>query len=118
LSKDDAIIFGMGFATNSTTIPALIGKGGLILSDNLNHASLVIGCRCSGATVRVFKHNDMKDLERRLRQAMKEGQPGPSHKPWQKILIIVEGLYSMEGDIASLKEIINLKKKIQGSFVC
>jgi len=72
---------------------------------------LVIGCRCSGATVRVFKHNDMKELEHQLHRAVKEGQPGLHHKPWQKILIIIEGLYSMEGDIASLKEIINLKKK-------
>jgi serine palmitoyltransferase len=111
LSKEDAIIFGMGFATNSTAIPAIIGKGGLIISDSLNHASLVIGCRCSGATVRVFKHNDMKDLEHMLRIAVKDGQGGPHYRPWQKILIIVEGLYSMEGDIASLKEIVNLKKK-------
>jgi serine palmitoyltransferase len=68
----------------------------------------VIGCRSSGATVRVFKHNDVKDLEKCLYQAVKDGQMG---KPWQKILIIIEGLYSMEGDIASLKEIIELKKK-------
>ena len=49
--------FGMGFATNSTNIPTLVGKGDLIVSDELNHASLVLGARLSGAKIKVFKHN-------------------------------------------------------------
>ena len=49
--------YAMGFATNSMNIPALIGKGGLILSDSMNHASLVLGARLSGATIKTFKHN-------------------------------------------------------------
>lgn len=57
LSVESAICFGMGFATNSTNIPSLGGKGCLILSDELNHASLVLGCRLSGSVIKVFKHN-------------------------------------------------------------
>lgn len=51
------VVFGMGFATNSTNIQCIAQKGTLILSDELNHASLILGCRLSGATIRVFKHN-------------------------------------------------------------
>mmetsp|Transcript_53369 Transcript_53369/g.141457 ORF Transcript_53369/g.141457 Transcript_53369/m.141457 type:complete len:134 (-) Transcript_53369:1467-1868(-) len=58
VGKPDAIVFGMGFATNSTTIPCLVGKGALIISDELNHASIVIGARSSGSKIKVFKHND------------------------------------------------------------
>jgi len=57
VGKEDAIVFGMGYATNSTTLPSLVGKGGLIVSDTLNHASLIVGIRNSEAEVRVFKHN-------------------------------------------------------------
>ena len=57
VGSEDAVVFGMGFATNSTNIPSLMHKGCLILSDEFNHASLVLGCRLSGATIRVFKHN-------------------------------------------------------------
>ena len=62
LRKPDAICFGMGFATNSTCIPTIIGPGCVIISDELNHASLVLGARLSGAKIRVFRHNG-KDFE-------------------------------------------------------
>jgi len=110
VGKEDAMIFGMGYGTNSTTISALVGKGDLIISDSLNHASLVNGCRASGAAIKVFKHNDPKDLERVIREAIVEGQP-LIHRPWRKILIIVEGIYSMEGEICNLPEIVKIKKK-------
>lgn len=110
VGKEDAMIFGMGYGTNSTTIPALCGKGDLIISDSLNHASLVAGCRSSGATVRVFKHNDFKDLEKIVRNAIVEGQP-LIRRPWKKIVIVVEGIYSMEGEICNLPEVIKIKKK-------
>ncbi|GIX91627.1 serine palmitoyltransferase 2 [Caerostris darwini] len=110
LGVEDSIIVGMGFATNSTTIPALACKGSLIFSDELNHASLVLGCRLSGAKIRVFKHNNMKDLEKEIQKAIIEGQPR-THRPWKKILIIVEGIYSMEGTIVNLPALIALKKK-------
>ena len=110
LGVDDAITFGMGFATNALNIPTLVGKGCLILSDELNHASLVLGSRLSGATIKVFKHNDPKDLEAKLKKSIIEGHP-LSRRPWKKILIIVEGVYSMEGSVIRLPEIIALKKK-------
>ena len=57
VGTEDAITFGMGFATNSLNLPSLISKGCLVLSDEKNHASVILGLRLSGATVRVFKHN-------------------------------------------------------------
>ncbi|KAK7907111.1 hypothetical protein WMY93_015723 [Mugilogobius chulae] len=110
LGVESAMAFGMGFATNSMNIPALAGKGCLILSDELNHASLVLGARLSGSTIRVFKHNNMQSLEKLLRDAIVHGQP-KTHRPWKKILIVVEGIYSMEGSIVRLPEIIALKKR-------
>jgi len=110
IGKEDCISFGMGYATNSTTIPALVGKGDLIISDTLNHASIVIGCRSSGARIKVFKHNDPEHLEQVLTDAIIEGQPR-THLPWKKIMILVEGIYSMEGEILKLKEIVAIKKK-------
>jgi len=110
VGKPAAMVFGMGFATNSTTIPALCGKGTLIISDTLNHNSIVNGSRASGAVVRVFRHNDPNDLEKLLRDSIVEGQPR-TRRPWKKIIIIVEGIYSMEGEICRLPEIVELKKK-------
>ncbi|KAJ3130620.1 serine palmitoyltransferase component [Irineochytrium annulatum] len=110
MGKEAAIIVSMGFATNSTTIPALVGKGCLLISDELNHASLVFGSRISGATIKVFKHNDAADLEQVLRDAIAQGQPR-THRPWKKILVVVEGLYSMEGNLCNLQEIVALKRK-------
>ena len=57
VGTEAAMTFGMGFATNSMNMPILVSKGCLILSDELNHASLVLGSRLSGATIRIFKHN-------------------------------------------------------------
>lgn len=108
--KPAAVCYGMGFATNSTCIPSIIGPGCCIISDELNHASLVLGVRLSGAKVYVFKHNNMAHLEKTLREAVIQGQPR-THRPWKRILIVVEGIYSMEGSIVRLPEIIELKKK-------
>ncbi|XP_005795269.1 serine palmitoyltransferase 3 [Xiphophorus maculatus] len=110
IGVESSMIFGMGFATNSMNIPALVGKGCLIVSDELNHTSLILGARLSGATIRVFKHNNMHSLEKLLREAVCSGQPR-THRPWKKILIMVEGIYSMEGSVVRLPEIIALKKK-------
>ncbi|XP_074660703.1 serine palmitoyltransferase 2-like [Tubulanus polymorphus] len=110
VGKEAAITFGMGFATNSMNLPALVGKGCLILSDELNHASLVLGSRLTGAAIKTFKHNDMANLEKKLQEAIVYGQPR-THRPWKKILIIIEGIYSMEGSIVRLPDIVRLKKK-------
>lgn len=114
LGVDDAITFGMGFATNALNIPTLVSPGCLVISDEKNHASLILGIRLPGATVKVFKHNDVKHLEQILRDSIYNGQPNQpkgQYKPWKKILIVVEGVYSMEGTIVRLPEIIALKKK-------
>lgn len=110
LGVEDAIVFGMGFATNSLNLPSLITEGCLVLSDEKNHASLILGLRLSGAKTKVFKHNNTDHLEKCLREAILKGQPG-SGKPWKKIFIVVEGIYSMEGSIVHLPEILKLKKK-------
>ncbi|XP_041353082.1 serine palmitoyltransferase 2-like [Gigantopelta aegis] len=110
LGLEAAITFPMGFATNSMNIPCLVRKGSLILSDAMNHASIVLGAKLSGAVIKTFKHNDAKDLEKKLRESIIQGQP-KSKRPWKKILIVVEGIHSMEGSILPLPEIIKLKKK-------
>ena len=109
LGKPAALVIPMGFGTNAATIPALIdrdgnGKGVLIISDALNHSSIVEGVRSAGAKVRPFRHNDLAHLEKRLQEAMAEGT-------WRKVLVVVEGVYSMEGEYCPLPEIVALKKK-------
>lgn len=84
LGKEDAITFGMGFATNAASIPALAGPGTLVLSDALNHTSIVAGVKSSGAVVKVFRHNDMAHLEKLLRFHIAEGQ-ARTHRPWKKV---------------------------------
>ncbi|KAJ5902034.1 Pyridoxal phosphate-dependent transferase major region subdomain 2 [Penicillium taxi] len=110
VGKEDSMVFSMGFGTNATVFPALVGKGCLLISDELNHASIRFGARLSGASIAMFKHNDMKDLELKLREAISQGQPR-THRPWKKILVVVEGLYSMEGSMCNLPGIISLKQR-------
>ncbi|KAL2256420.1 hypothetical protein VTK26DRAFT_1704 [Humicola hyalothermophila] len=110
VGKPASMVFSMGFVTNAGSFPALVSKGCLILSDELNHASIRIGARLSGAVIRSFKHNNMRDLEKKLREAISQGQPR-THRPWKKILVAVEGLYSMEGTMVDLPGILALKKK-------
>ncbi|KAK3399151.1 serine palmitoyltransferase 2 [Sordaria brevicollis] len=110
VGKPAAMVFSMGFVTNAGSFPALVSKGDLIISDELNHASIRIGARLSGAVIRSFKHNNMEDLERLLREAIAQGQPR-THRPWKKILVAIEGLYSMEGTMCDLPGVLALKKK-------
>jgi len=109
VGKEACMVVGMGFATNSTLIPAVIdgagiGKGVLIVSDELNHRSIIEGVRLAGASVQSFKHNDMVDLEQTLKDATLSGK-------WRKIWIIVEGIYSMEGGFCRLRQVVALKTK-------
>ncbi|KAL1410761.1 serine palmitoyltransferase component [Vanrija albida] len=110
VGSEDSMIVSMGFATNSTTIPALVDKGCLVISDEFNHASIRFGVRLSGASVRTFKHNDMAALEELLRDVVAHGQPR-THRPWKKILVMVEGLYSMEGTLVNLPVLLDLKQR-------
>ncbi|OKL55818.1 Serine palmitoyltransferase 2 [Talaromyces atroroseus] len=110
VGKEASMVFSMGFGTNANIFPALVNKGCLIISDELNHASIRFGARLSGASIGMFKHNDMKSLEEKLREAVSQGQPR-THRPWKKILVVVEGLYSMEGSMCNLPGLIELKRK-------
>jgi len=110
VGKPAAIVFSMGFGTNATAFPALVGKGDLVISDELNHSSIRFGMRLSGAMVQTFKHNDMGALEQLLREVISQGQPR-THRPWKKILVAVEGLYSMEGTMCNLPELIKLRAR-------
>ncbi len=101
LGAEAALLFGTGFSANSGVIPALAGKGDLILADKLNHASLVDGCRLSRAEFARYPHCDMGTLEKLL-------QKGRSARArW----IITDGLFSMDGDLAPLDAICALAKK-------
>lgn len=115
LGKEDALALNMGFNTNSTTIPALVQRGDLIISDELNHTSIVNGARASGAAIRIFRHNDSAHLEEILREAIVMGRPR-TRRPWNKILVIVEGIYSMEGEYCDLTNVVRVCKKY-GAYV-
>jgi len=110
LGKEAAVVYAMGFVTNFSGLAPLFCKDTLVVSDSLNHASLVAGVRMSHGRVKVFKHNDMKSLERIVRQAIVEGQPR-THRAWKRIVILVEGVYSMEGEILDLPRVVEIKKK-------
>lgn len=84
------------------------------MSDEKNHASIILGLRLSGATIKVYKHNNVKSLDKVIEQAIVTGQP--DGQPWKKILIILEGIFSMEGSIVKLPEIVAVKKKY-GAYI-
>jgi 8-amino-7-oxononanoate synthase len=98
--KEAALLFSTGFQANLGLLSALAGKGDVLITDKLDHASIVDGCRLSFGETRRFRHNDMEDLERVLQQSGSSGK-----------LIVVDGVFSMEGDIANLPDIVRLAKK-------
>lgn len=110
VGKEDALVFSMGYSTNANFFNTILDGKCLVISDELNHTSIRTGVRLSGAAVRTFKHNDMNILEKLIREQIVQGQP-KTHRPWKKILICVEGLYSMEGTICNLPKLIELKHK-------
>jgi len=110
VGKEDVLVLNMGFNTNATIIPTITSRGDLIVSDELNHTSIVNGARASGAAIRTFRHNDSRDLEVILREAIVHGQPR-TRRPWNRILIVVEGIYSMEGEYCDLRSIVTVCKK-------
>jgi 8-amino-7-oxononanoate synthase len=97
--KESALVFATGYQTNLGAISALVGRNDVAIIDKYDHASIIDGCRLSFGQVKKFRHNDMKDLERTLEQTKGKGQ-----------LIIVDGIFSMEGDIADLPNIVKVAK--------
>ncbi len=105
--KDDALCFSTGFSVNQGVIAQVVGRNDYIICDDRDHASIVDGRRLSFATQLHYKHNDMEDLERVLQKL-----------PYEAVkLIVVDGVFSMEGDLAKLPEIVALKHKYNCSIM-
>lgn len=98
-SKESCIIYPTGYMANIGTINTIIKKGDLIVSDELNHASIIESCKLSGANTIIYKHNDMNDLQNKLKTKAK------------KKFIITEGIFSMDGDFSELKHITEIAEK-------
>ncbi len=92
-----AVVFQSGFTANAGTVGSILGKEDVIVSDELNHASIIDGCRLSRATIKVWKHRDVADLRRVLDEV--EGQ-------YRRTLVVTDGVFSMDGDIAPLRDIV------------
>jgi len=99
-----ALTFGSGFAAAVGVLPALAGSGDVIILDKLSHASLVDGARLSGAQLRVFPHNNLEKLESHLSWARQKF-------PHARVIVVAESVYSMGGDLAPLREIVELKDR-------
>lgn len=98
-----ALFFQTGFITNQAVIPTLIGEGDAVFSDELNHASIIDGIRLTKAKRYIYKHGDVDDLKAKLEEASKEN--------FRRKLIVTDGVFSMDGDLAPLPEIVELAEK-------
>jgi glycine C-acetyltransferase len=97
-----AITFQSGFTANLATIPALVGKEDAIFSDRLNHASIIDGCRLSGAKIIAYEHTDPASLEEQI---------GANLPQYRRALVVTDGVFSMDGDIAPLPAIYEVARK-------
>lgn len=107
MNKEDVLCFSTGFSVNSGVLASVVGRGDYIICDDRDHASIVDGRRLSFATQLHYKHNDMEDLERVLQKLPQEAIK----------LIVIDGVFSMEGDLANLPEIVRLKHKYNCSVM-
>ena len=98
-SKQGSLIYPTGYMANLGVITSVAKKGDLILSDELNHASIIESCKLSDANVSIYKHNDPQDLQKKLKQKGKNK------------FVITEGIFSMDGDFSSLKQITEISEK-------
>ena len=98
-SQQNSLIYPTGYMANLGSISAIASKGDLILSDELNHASIIESCKLSGAKISIYKHNDMGDLAQKIK------------KQGKNKFVITEGVFSMDGDVSSLKEITEISQK-------
>ncbi len=96
------VVFQSGFTANAGTVSAILGKGDFIISDQLNHASIIDGARLSRANIKVFRHKDVSEAEELLKEV--EGEPG-------RKLLITDGVFSMDGDIGPLPALCDLAEK-------
>ena len=108
--EESAITFNTGYMANVGTISALCGKNDFIFSDELNHASIIDGIRLSRAKCFVYKHNDMADLQRVIQEADKS-RAGESASPAPRKLIVTDAVFSMDGDLANLPELMRIAKE-------
>lgn len=99
-----AVAFQSGFNCNMGAISAVMNKNDAILSDELNHASIIDGCRLSGAKVIRVKHQDMDDLSAKAKEATESNQ-------YEKVMYITDGVFSMDGDVAKLPEIVEIAEE-------
>lgn len=105
-----ALTFSSGYATALGVITALLGRDDIIVIDKLVHACIVDAARLSGAQLRVYRHNDLNHLEAILQWAAKTGAPArATNRP--RVLVVTESVFSMDGDIAPLREIVGLKQR-------
>ena len=102
--EEAAMVYQSGFNCNAGTIQAVVGKGDLIVSDELNHASIIDGSRLSRADKTIYKHSDMDSLEEVLRT---------NRDKYKNILVITDGVFSMDGDVANLPGIVELAEKFE-----
>ena len=99
-----AIAYQSGFNCNMAAISAVMDKNDVILSDELNHASIIDGCRLSRATIIRYNHSDMDDLRAKAKEAKESGK-------YNKLMVITDGVFSMDGDVAKLPEIVEIAKE-------
>ena len=107
MQTDTALTFSTGFQTNQGIIASLVGKGDAVLTDRMDHASIIDACRLSYGDVHKFKHNDMAELQRMLASL--------EHKNGK--LIVVDGVFSMEGDLTNLPEVVRLAKEYNAAVM-
>ncbi len=104
---EKALVFNTGYMTNLGVLFALLKPGAAVFSDELNHASIIDGCRIARAEVKVYRHNDMADLE-----ALLKNTPAETEK-----FIVTDGVFSMDGDIANLPELVRLKEEYKACLI-